>query len=73
VLALLLALVTATRPTSAAEGRPYTNPLKSAKGACDSQRTHVLESAGSDPMGPSAVGVAEQQLPAVAPRPHDLT
>ncbi|MFC9508342.1 family 43 glycosylhydrolase [Streptomyces sp. NPDC057002] len=130
VLALLLALVTAAQPASAVEGRPYTNPLKSFKGAdpwlqyhdgnyylitttftgilgirksptlaglatapnvqvysdttstrntnfwapemhlfnghwyvyysagqsgvacCDSQRTHVLESAGTDPMGP---------------------
>ncbi|WP_079141887.1 family 43 glycosylhydrolase [Streptomyces sp. LUP30] len=126
----LVALVTATQPVSAADGRPYTNPLKSAKGAdpwleyydgdyylitttftgvlgmrksptlaglataptvqvwsdttatrntniwapeihrfdgrwylyysagqggtacCDSQRTHVLESAGADPLGP---------------------
>ena len=130
VLAVLLALVAATQPASAADGRPYTNPLKSAKGAdpwleyydgnyylitttftgilgmrksptlaglatapsiqvwsdttstrntniwapeihfidghwylyysagqsgvacCDSQRTHVLESAGTDPLGP---------------------
>ncbi|MFF8392718.1 family 43 glycosylhydrolase [Streptomyces sp. NPDC016172] len=130
MLALLLALATAVQPASAADGRPYTNPLKSVKGAdpwltyhdgsyylvtttftgvlamrksptlaglatapsvqvwsdttsgrntniwapeihfldgrwylyysagqsgvacCDSQRTHVLESAGSDPMGP---------------------
>ncbi|MBE8476826.1 family 43 glycosylhydrolase [Streptomyces justiciae] len=130
VLGLLLALVAATQPAQAAEGRPYTNPLKSFKGAdpwleyydgnyylitttftgilgirksptlaglatapnvqvwsdttstrntniwapemhflnghwyvyysagqsgvacCDSQRTHVLESAGTDPMGP---------------------
>ncbi|WP_171111129.1 MULTISPECIES: family 43 glycosylhydrolase [unclassified Streptomyces] len=130
VLAVLLALMAATQPASAADGRPYTNPLKSFKGAdpwltyhdgnyylitttftgilgmrksptlaglatapnvqvwsdttptrntniwapeihffdghwylyysagqsgvacCDSQRTHVLESAGSDPMGP---------------------
>ncbi|GHG88696.1 family 43 glycosylhydrolase [Streptomyces lanatus] len=130
VLAALLALVATTQPASAAEGRPYTNPLKSFKGAdpwlqyhdgnyylitttftgilgirksptlaglatapnvqvysdttatrntniwapemhlinghwyvyysagqggvacCDSQRTHVLESAGTDPMGP---------------------
>jgi GH43 family beta-xylosidase len=130
VLALLVALVAATQPVSAADGRPYTNPLKSFKGAdpwleyydgnyylitttftgilgirksptlaglatapnvqvwsdttptrntniwapelhqfnghwylyysagqsgvscCDSQRTHVLESAGTDPMGP---------------------
>ncbi|SDP42261.1 Beta-xylosidase, GH43 family [Streptomyces sp. cf386] len=130
VLAALLALVATTQPVSAAEGRPYTNPLKSFKGAdpwlqyhdgnyylitttftgilgirksptlaglatapnvqvysdttstrntnfwapemhllngrwyvyysagqsgvacCDSQRTHVLESAGTDPMGP---------------------
>ncbi|WDV55423.1 family 43 glycosylhydrolase [Streptomyces coeruleorubidus] len=130
VLALLLALTGVTLPASAADGRPYTNPLKSAKGAdpwltyhdgdyylitttftgvlamrksptlaglatapsvqvwsdttatrntniwapeihflngrwylyysagrsgvacCDSQRTHVLESTGSDPMGP---------------------
>jgi len=130
VLALLLALVSATSSASAADGRPYTNPLKSSKGAdpwleyhdgnyylvtttftgilgirksptlaglatapnvqvwsdttstrntniwapelhfldghwylyysagqsgvacCDSQRTHVLESAGTDPMGP---------------------
>ncbi|MES5818772.1 family 43 glycosylhydrolase [Streptomyces sp. RG80] len=33
VLALLLALVSATQPASAADGRPYTNPLKSSKGA----------------------------------------
>jgi GH43 family beta-xylosidase len=33
VLALLLALVSATQPASAADGRPYTNPLKSFKGA----------------------------------------
>ncbi|MER6180200.1 family 43 glycosylhydrolase [Streptomyces sp. NPDC001652] len=33
VLTLLLALVSATQPASAADGRPYTNPLKSAKGA----------------------------------------
>ncbi|MGW2614935.1 family 43 glycosylhydrolase [Streptomyces sp. NPDC001500] len=33
VLALLLALVAATQPVSAADGRPYANPLKSAKGA----------------------------------------
>ncbi|WP_254389272.1 family 43 glycosylhydrolase [Streptomyces sp. AC550_RSS872] len=130
VLAALLALVATTQPASAADGRPYTNPLKSSKGAdpwlqyhdgnyylitttftgilgirksptlaglatapnvqvysdttptrntnfwapemhlinghwyvyysagqagvacCDSQRTHVLESAGTDPMGP---------------------
>ncbi len=130
VLTLFLALVAATQPASAADGRPYTNPLKSSKGAdpwlqyyggnyylitttftgilgvrksptlaglatapnvqvwsdttptrntniwapemhlfnghwyvyysagqsgvacCDSQRTHVLESAGTDPMGP---------------------
>lgn len=130
VLAALLALVATTQPASAADGRPYTNPLKSFKGAdpwlqyhdgnyylitttftgilgirksptlaglagapnvqvwsdttstrntniwapemhlfnghwyvyysagqggaacCDSQRTHVLESAGTDPMGP---------------------
>ena len=130
VLAVLIAMVSATTPATAAEGRPYTNPVKSAKGAdpwleyyngnyylvttsftgvltirtsptlaglstaasvqvwsdttstrntniwapelhfldghwylyysagqsgvacCDSQRTHVLESAGSDPMGP---------------------
>jgi GH43 family beta-xylosidase len=130
VLTLLLTLVATTQPASAAEGRPYTNPLKSFKGAdpwlqyhdgnyylitttftgilgirksptlaglatapnvqvwsdttstrntniwapemhlfnghwyvyysagqsgaacCDSQRTHVLESAGTDPMGP---------------------
>ncbi|NUR39197.1 MAG: family 43 glycosylhydrolase, partial [Streptomyces sp.] len=130
VLGLLLALVAVTQPAQAAEGRPYTNPLKSSKGAdpwleyydgnyylitttftgilgirksptlaglatapnvqvwsdttstrntniwapemhffdghwyvyysagqsgvacCDSQRTHVLESAGTDPMGP---------------------
>lgn len=130
VLALLVALVAATQPVSAADGRPYTNPVKSAKGAdpwleyydgdyylitttftgvlgmrkaptlaglataptvqvwsdttatrntniwapeihrfnghwylyysagqggaacCDSQRTHVLESAGTDPLGP---------------------
>ncbi|MFK4102134.1 family 43 glycosylhydrolase [Streptomyces sp. NPDC019531] len=130
LLALLLALVSATSSASAADGRPYTNPLKSSKGAdpwleyhdgnyylvtttftgilgirksptlaglatapnvqvwsdttstrntniwapelhfldghwylyysagqggvacCDSQRTHVLESAGTDPMGP---------------------
>ncbi|MBT2422827.1 family 43 glycosylhydrolase [Streptomyces sp. ISL-22] len=129
-LAALLALVATTQPASAADGRPYTNPLKSFKGAdpwlqyhdgnyylitttftgilgirkaptlaglatapnvqvwsdttstrntnfwapemhlfnghwyvyysagqsgvacCDSQRTHVLESAGTDPMGP---------------------
>ncbi|MGW6733671.1 family 43 glycosylhydrolase [Streptomyces sp. NPDC055013] len=130
MLASLLALVATTQPASAADGRPYTNPLKSFKGAdpwlqyhdgnyylitttftgvlgirksptlaglatapnvqvwsdttstrntniwapemhlfngrwyvyysagqggvacCDSQRTHVLESAGTDPMGP---------------------
>ncbi|MEU6305085.1 family 43 glycosylhydrolase [Streptomyces chartreusis] len=130
VLASLLALVATTQPVSAADGRPYANPLKSFKGAdpwlqyhdgnyylitttftgilgirksptlaglatapnvqvwsdttstrntnfwapemhlvdghwyvyysagqsgvacCDSQRTHVLESAGTDPMGP---------------------
>ncbi|WP_420077229.1 family 43 glycosylhydrolase [Streptomyces sp. JL3001] len=130
VLAALLALVATTQPVSAADGRPYANPLKSFKGAdpwlqyhdgnyylitttftgilgirksptlaglatapnvqvwsdttstrntnfwapemhlvdghwyvyysagrsgvacCDSQRTHVLESAGTDPMGP---------------------
>lgn len=130
VLALLLALVSATSSASAADGRPYTNPLKTSKGAdpwleyydgnyylvtttftgilgirksptlaglataptvqvwsdttstrntniwapelhflnghwylyysagqggvacCDSQRTHVLESSGTDPMGP---------------------
>src|SRR3954468_10697154 len=130
VLAVLIAMVSATTPATAAEGRPYTNPIKSQKGAdpwleyyngnyylvttsftgvltmrksptlaglstapsvqvwldststrnwnmwapeihffdgkwylyysaglrntacCDSQRTHVLESAGSDPMGP---------------------
>ncbi|MFE6619064.1 family 43 glycosylhydrolase [Streptomyces sp. NPDC057740] len=130
VLAALLALMATTQPASAADGRPYTNPLKSSKGAdpwlqyhdgnyylitttftgilgirksptlaglatapnvqvysdttstrntnfwapemhlfnghwyvyysagqagvacCDSQRTHVLESAGTDPMGP---------------------
>ncbi|WP_340384994.1 family 43 glycosylhydrolase [Streptomyces sp. SS7] len=130
VLTLLVALVAATQPVSAADGRPYTNPLKSSKGAdpwleyydgnyylvtttftgilgirksptlaglatapnvqvwsdttstrdtniwapelhrfnghwylyysagpsgvscCDSQRTHVLESAGTDPLGP---------------------
>ncbi|QOV34698.1 family 43 glycosylhydrolase [Streptomyces ferrugineus] len=130
VLAALLTLVATTQPASAADGRPYTNPLKSFKGAdpwlqyhdgdyylitttftgilgirksptlaglatapnvqvwsdttstrntnfwapemhlfngrwyvyysagrsgvacCDSQRTHVLESAGTDPMGP---------------------
>ncbi|MFE5814519.1 family 43 glycosylhydrolase [Streptomyces sp. NPDC056479] len=130
VLAALLALVATTQPASAADGRPFTNPLKSFKGAdpwlqyhdgnyylitttftgilgirksptlaglatapnvqvwsdttstrntnfwapemhlfnghwyvyysagqsgvacCDSQRTHVLESAGTDPMGP---------------------
>ncbi|MBT2677200.1 family 43 glycosylhydrolase [Streptomyces sp. ISL-14] len=130
VLAALLALVATTHPAAAADGRPYTNPLKSFKGAdpwlqyhdgnyylitttftgilgirksptlaglatapnvqvyaetastrntnfwapemhlfnghwyvyysagqsgvacCDSQRTHVLESAGTDPMGP---------------------
>ncbi|MDR6977792.1 GH43 family beta-xylosidase [Streptomyces sp. 3330] len=130
VAALLLALVATTQPVAAAGGRPYTNPLKSAKGAdpwlefhdgnyylitttftgvlgmrkaptlaglataptvqvwpdttstrntniwapeihrfdghwylyysagrggaacCDSQRTHVLESAGADPLGP---------------------
>jgi GH43 family beta-xylosidase len=129
-LTLLVALIAATQPVSAAEGRPYTNPLKSTKGAdpwleyyngdyylvtttftgvlgirkaptlaglataptvqvwsdttptrntniwapelhlvdgrwylyysagqsgvacCDSQRTHVLQSAGSDPLGP---------------------
>lgn len=33
VLALLVALVAATQPVSAADGRPYTNPLKSTKGA----------------------------------------
>ncbi|MBC9726499.1 hypothetical protein [Streptomyces sp. TRM68367] len=33
VLAVLLALVTGVQPASAADGRPYTNPLKSAKGA----------------------------------------
>ncbi|MFF4269544.1 family 43 glycosylhydrolase [Streptomyces sp. NPDC001536] len=33
VLTLLLALVSVTQPASAADGRPYTNPLKSAKGA----------------------------------------
>ncbi len=130
VLAVLIAMVSATTPAAAAEGRPYTNPVKSQKGAdpwleyyngnyylvttsftgvltmrksptlaglstaasvqiwsdttstrntniwapeihflnghwylyysaaqsgvacCDSQRTHVLESAGTDPMGP---------------------
>ncbi|WP_327592991.1 family 43 glycosylhydrolase [Streptomyces chartreusis] len=130
VLASLLALVATTQPATAADGRPYANPLKSFKGAdpwlqyhdgnyylitttftgilgirksptlaglatapnvqvwsdttstrdtnfwapemhlvdghwyvyysagrsgvacCDSQRTHVLESAGTDPMGP---------------------
>ncbi|MDO0937614.1 family 43 glycosylhydrolase [Streptomyces sp. DG2A-72] len=130
VCAVLLALVSATQPAAAADGRPYANPLKSSKGAdpwleyydgnyylitttftgilgirksptlaglatapnvqvwsdttstrntnfwapelhfvdghwylyysagrsgvacCDSQRTHVLESAGADPMGP---------------------
>ena len=130
VLAALVAMVATTQPVSAADGRPYTNPLKSFKGAdpwleyhdgnyylitttftgilgirksptlaglatapnvqvwsdttptrntniwapemhlfnghwyvyysagqsgvacCDSQRTHVLESAGTDPMGP---------------------
>ncbi|WP_242435925.1 family 43 glycosylhydrolase [Streptomyces sp. Root369] len=130
VLAVLIAMVSATTPATAAEGRPYTNPVKSTKGAdpwleyyngnyylvttsftgvltmrksptlaglstaasvqiwsditstrntniwapeihfldghwylyysagqsgaacCDSQRTHVLESAGTDPMGP---------------------
>jgi GH43 family beta-xylosidase len=130
VLAVLIAMVSATTPATAAEGRPYTNPIKSQKGAdpwleyyngnyylvttsftgvltmrksptlaglstaasvqiwsdttptrntniwapeihffdghwylyysaaqsgvacCDSQRTHVLESAGTDPMGP---------------------
>ncbi|MGI5459104.1 family 43 glycosylhydrolase [Streptomyces sp. CA-249302] len=130
VLAVLLALVAAPQPAAAADGRPYTNPLKSSKGAdpwleyydgnyylvtttftgilgmrksptlaglatapnvqvwsdttstrntniwapeihfvdghwylyysagqsgvacCDSQRTHVLESAGTDPLGP---------------------
>ena len=130
VLAALLAMVATTQPATAADGRPYTNPLKSFKGAdpwlqyhdgnyylitttftgilgirksstlaglatapnvqvysdttstrntnfwapemhlfnghwyvyysagqagaacCDSQRTHVLESAGTDPMGP---------------------
>jgi GH43 family beta-xylosidase len=130
VLTLLLALVAATQPASAADGRPFTNPLKSYKGAdpwleyhdgnyylitttftgilgirksptlaglatapnvqvwsdttstrntniwapelhfldghwylyysagqsgvacCDSQRTHVLESSGTDPLGP---------------------
>ncbi|NEA98027.1 family 43 glycosylhydrolase [Streptomyces sp. SID13726] len=130
VFALLLALVSANPSATAADGRPYTNPLKSSKGAdpwleyydgnyylvtttftgilgirksptlaglatapnvqvwsdttstrntniwapelhfldghwylyysagqsgvacCDSQRTHVLESAGTDPMGP---------------------
>ncbi len=130
VLTLLVALVAATQPVSAADGRPYTNPLKSYKGAdpwleyydgnyylitttftgilgirksptlaglatapnvqvwsdttstrntniwapelhqfnghwylyysagpsgvscCDSQRTHVLESSGTDPLGP---------------------
>jgi GH43 family beta-xylosidase len=130
VLTLLLALVASMQPASAADGRPYTNPLKSYKGAdpwleyydgnyylvtttftgilgirksptlaglatapnvqvysdttstrntnfwapelhfldghwylyysagqsgvacCDSQRTHVLESSGTDPLGP---------------------
>jgi GH43 family beta-xylosidase len=130
VLTLLVTLVATTQPASAADGRPYTNPLKSFKGAdpwleyydgnyylitttftgilgirksptlaglatapnvqvwsdttptrntniwapemhflgghwyvyysagqsgvacCDSQRTHVLESSGTDPMGP---------------------
>ncbi|WP_405867935.1 family 43 glycosylhydrolase [Streptomyces sp. NBC_00005] len=130
VLAVLISLVAATQPASAADGRPYTNPLKSSKGAdpwleyydgnyylitttftgilgmrksptlaglatapnvqvwsdttstrntniwapeihfidghwylyysagqsgvacCDSQRTHVLQSAGTDPLGP---------------------
>ncbi|MFE9674836.1 family 43 glycosylhydrolase [Streptomyces sp. NPDC006259] len=130
LLVALVALVAATQPVSAAAGRPYTNPLKAAKGAdpwlqyhdgnyylvtttftgvlgmrkaptlaglttaptvqvwsdttstrntniwapeihqfdghwylyysagqggvacCDSQRTHVLESAGTDPLGP---------------------
>ncbi|MFI9566291.1 family 43 glycosylhydrolase [Streptomyces rishiriensis] len=33
VVTLLVALVAATQPVSAADGRPYTNPLKAAKGA----------------------------------------
>src|SRR4051794_23696731 len=33
VLAVLIAMVSATTPTAAADGQPYTNPIKTQKGA----------------------------------------